>query len=139
MSNRFTSRLSDDDDFKRDELIRKIEHSVEQIRLIRKFSSNLTIMYGGDNAGIKAALRGTDMALEEGMNLRIVLLPPGEDPDSFGRSHTLQEFQDYISTHEQVRELRLVYVKIAADKDNNIFVRRVLLIYNSLAGLYDAT
>ena len=75
--------------------------TVEQIRLIRKFSSNLTIMYDGDNAGIKAALRGTDMALEEGMNLRIVLLPPGEDPDSFGRSHTLQEFQDYISTHEQ--------------------------------------
>lgn len=75
--------------------------TVEQIRLIRKFSSNLTIMYDGDNAGIKAALRGTDMALEEGMNLRIILLPPGEDPDSFGRSHTLQEFQDYISTHEQ--------------------------------------
>ncbi len=73
----------------------------EQIRLIRKFTTNLTIMYDGDNAGIKAALRGTDMVLEEGMNVRIVLLPDGEDPDSFGRKHTLAQFQDYIQEHEQ--------------------------------------
>lgn len=75
--------------------------TVEQIRLIRKFSSNLTIMYDGDNAGIKAALRGTDMVLEEGMNVRIVLLPPGEDPDSYGRTHSLAEFESYIAEHEQ--------------------------------------
>ncbi len=75
--------------------------TVEQIRLIRKFSSNLTIMYDGDNAGIKAALRGTDMVLEEGMNVRIVLLPPGEDPDSYGRTHSLAEFESYITEHEQ--------------------------------------
>ena len=73
----------------------------EQIRLIRKFTSNLTIMYDGDNAGIKAALRGTDLVLEEGMNVRIVLLPDGEDPDSYGRTHTLAQFQDYIKEHEQ--------------------------------------
>lgn len=73
----------------------------EQIRLIRKFTANLTIMYDGDNAGIKAALRGTDMVLEEGMNVRIVLLPDGEDPDSFGRKHTLAQVQDYIREHEQ--------------------------------------
>ncbi len=73
----------------------------EQIRLIRKFTTNLTIMYDGDKAGIKAALRGTDMVLEEGMNVRIVLLPDGEDPDSFGRKNTLAQFQDYIREHEQ--------------------------------------
>ena len=73
----------------------------EQIRLIHRFTSNLTIMYDGDNAGIKAALRGTDMVLEEGMDVRIVLLPPGEDPDSYGRTHTLAEFQAYIAEHEQ--------------------------------------
>lgn len=75
--------------------------TAEQIRLIHRFTSNLTIMYDGDNAGIKAALRGTDMVLEEGMDVRIVLLPPGEDPDSFGRTHTLEEFQSYIAEHEQ--------------------------------------
>lgn len=73
----------------------------EQIRLIHRFTSNLTIMYDGDNAGIKAALRGTDMVLEEGMDVRIVLLPEGEDPDSFGRTHTLEQFQAYIVEHEQ--------------------------------------
>ena len=73
----------------------------EQVRLIHKFTSNLTIMYDGDNAGIKAALRGTDLVLEEGMNVRIVLLPDGEDPDSFARKHTLAQVQEYIAGHEQ--------------------------------------
>ena len=75
--------------------------TVEQIRLIHRFTSNLTILYDGDKAGIHAALRGTDMVLAEGMNVRIVLLPDGEDPDSFGRKHTLAEFQDYIAANEQ--------------------------------------
>ena len=75
--------------------------TTQQIGLIHKFTPNLTIMYDGDKAGIKAALRGTDMVLEEGMNVRIVLLPEGEDPDSYGRKHTLAEFKDYIATHEQ--------------------------------------
>lgn len=73
----------------------------EQVRLIHKFTPNLTIMYDGDNAGIKAALRGTDLVLEEGMNVRIVLLPEGEDPDSFGCKHTLAQVQEYIAEHEQ--------------------------------------
>ena len=73
----------------------------EQIRLIRKFTNNITIMYDGDGAGIKAALRGTDMVLEEDMNVRIVLLPEGEDPDSFGGKHTLEEFQAYIAENEE--------------------------------------
>ena len=75
--------------------------TVEQIRLIGRFTSNLTILYDGDKAGIHAALRGTDMVLAEGMNVRIVLLPDGEDPDSFGRKHTLAEFQDYIASNEK--------------------------------------
>lgn len=70
--------------------------TVEQIRLIKKFTENITIMYDGDSAGIHAALRGLSMVLAEGMNVRIVLLPDGEDPDSFSRKHTLEEVRGYI-------------------------------------------
>ncbi len=75
--------------------------TVEQIRLIHKFTENVTIMYDGDSAGIHAALRGLGLVLQEGLNVKIVLLPDGEDPDSFGRSHTLQEVQDYIAAGER--------------------------------------
>ena len=73
--------------------------TVEQIRLIRKFTENITIMYDGDSAGIHAALRGISMVLAEGMNVKVVLLPDGDDPDSFSRKHTLEEVQDFISTN----------------------------------------
>ena len=75
--------------------------TVEQIRLIHKFTENVTIMYDGDSAGIHAALRGLGLVLQEGLNVKIVLLPEGEDPDSFGRKHTLQEVQDYIAAGER--------------------------------------
>ena len=75
--------------------------TVEQVRLIHRFTNNMTIMYDGDSAGIHAAIRGTDIVLPEGMNVRIVLLPEGEDPDSFGRKHSLQEVQDYIAANER--------------------------------------
>lgn len=75
--------------------------TVEQIRLIRKFTQNVTIMYDGDSAGIHAALRGLGLVLEEGLNVGIVLLPEGEDPDSFGRKHTLEEVQRYIEEGER--------------------------------------
>lgn len=75
--------------------------TVEQIRLISKFTQNLTIMYDGDKAGIHAAIRGIDMVLAEGMNVHIVLLPDGDDPDSFGRKHTLAEVEEFIGTHSQ--------------------------------------
>jgi DNA primase len=75
--------------------------TVEQLRLIRKFTENLTIMYDGDSAGIHAALRGTDLALAEGLNVRIILLPEGEDPDSFSKTHTLEQVQAYMDAHEQ--------------------------------------
>ena len=75
--------------------------TVEQIRLIRKYSANVTIIYDGDSAGIKAALRGINLVLKEGLNVRVVLLPDGDDPDSFSRKHTLQEVQDFLDSHEQ--------------------------------------
>ena len=75
--------------------------TVEQIRLIRKFSDNVTIIYDGDGAGIKAALRGIDLVLKEGMNVKVVLLPDGMDPDDFSKKHTLEQVQDYISANEQ--------------------------------------
>ena len=75
--------------------------TVEQIRLIRRFTSNITIIYDGDSAGIKAALRGIGLVLKEGMNVKIVLLPEGQDPDDFARRHTLEEVQDHIAQNEQ--------------------------------------
>lgn len=75
--------------------------TVEQIRLIRKFTENVTIMYDGDSAGIHAALRGITMVLAEGMNVRVVLLPDGDDPDSFCRKHTLEEVRSFMASSEQ--------------------------------------
>ncbi len=75
--------------------------TVEQIRLIRKFTGNITIIYDGDGAGIKAALRGIGLVLKEGMNVKVVLLPDGQDPDDFARRHSLDEVRDYISRNEQ--------------------------------------
>jgi len=71
-----------------------------QIRLIRRFTNNITVLYDGDSAGIKAAIRGIDMLLEEGMNVKIVLLPEGEDPDSYARSHNSFDFMLYIKQNE---------------------------------------
>ena len=75
--------------------------TVEQIRMIHKFTDNVTIIYDGDGAGIHAALRGIDLVLKEGMNVKVVLLPDGQDPDDFARRHTLEEVQDYINTNER--------------------------------------
>jgi DNA primase len=75
--------------------------TVEQIRLIRKFTNNVTIIYDGDSAGIKAALRGIDLVLKEGLNVKVVLLPEGQDPDDFARRHTLDEVNDHIRQNEQ--------------------------------------
>ena len=72
-----------------------------QIRLIGRFTRNVTVIYDGDSAGIHASLRGIDMILKEGMNVRVVLLPEPEAPDSFARSHTASELQEYIRANEQ--------------------------------------
>ena len=71
-----------------------------QIRLIHRFTSNITVLYDGDEAGIHAALRGTDLLLAEGMNVKVCLLPDGEDPDSFARKHNASEYQAFIEEHE---------------------------------------
>ena len=70
--------------------------SVHQIKLLRRFTQNITLLYDGDEAGIHAAMRGTDMLLTEGMNIKVLLLPDGDDPDSFSKKHSAQEFKDYI-------------------------------------------
>ena len=75
--------------------------SEEQIRLLHRFTSNITLLYDGDEAGIKASIRGIDMLLAEGMNIKVLLLPDGDDPDSFSHKHNATEFQKYISEHEE--------------------------------------
>lgn len=74
--------------------------SVHQIRLLHRFTNNIVLLYDGDAAGIHAALRGTDMLLEEGMNVKVLLLPDGNDPDSFARNHTASDFRKYIEEHQ---------------------------------------
>ena len=72
----------------------------DQIRLIHRFTNNITVLYDGDGAGIKASIRGIDMLLEEGMNIKVCLLPDGDDPDSFARKHNATDYQAYINEHE---------------------------------------
>ncbi len=73
----------------------------EQIRIIRRFTNNVTIMYDGDSAGLHAAIRAIDMILKEGMNPRVVFLPDGDDPDSYSRKHTLEEIKEFIADNEK--------------------------------------
>ncbi len=75
--------------------------TTDQIKLIKRFTPNITILYDGDFAGIKAGLRGIDMILSEGMNVKVVLFPDGEDPDSYARSHRSSEVQEYITQQAQ--------------------------------------
>ena len=75
--------------------------TMNQIRLIHRFTENITLLYDGDKAGIKAALRGIDMMLEEGLNVRIILLPEGEDPDSFAKAHNASDLQEFLNTNHQ--------------------------------------
>ena len=74
--------------------------SVHQIRMLHRFTSNITLLYDGDAAGIHAALRGTDMILAEGMNIKVLILPDGDDPDSFARKHSSADFKQYIEDHQ---------------------------------------
>ena len=74
--------------------------SIHQIKMLRRFTQNIVLLYDGDEAGIHAAMRGTDMLLQEGMNIKVLLLPDGDDPDSFARKHTAQQFKEYIEEHQ---------------------------------------
>jgi DNA primase len=73
----------------------------EQIKLLRRFTENVTVLFDGDAAGIKAALRGIDLVLKGGMNVRIILLPDGEDPDSYSRNHGSTAFKEYLTEHSR--------------------------------------
>jgi len=74
--------------------------SVHQIHLLHRFTSNIVLLYDGDDAGIHAALRGTDMLLAEGMNVKVLLLPDGDDPDSFAKKHSADDFRKYVEEHQ---------------------------------------
>ncbi len=74
--------------------------STYQIRLLHRFTEKIVLLYDGDEAGIHAAMRGTDMLLAEGMNVKVLLLPDGDDPDSFSKKHTAEEFKKYIKDHQ---------------------------------------
>lgn len=97
-----------------------------QIRLLHRFTENVTILYDGDNAGIKAALRGIDMMLEEGINVKIVLLPEGEDPDSYARKHHATEVLEYIAAH-QVDFIRFK-TQLLSEEAGNDPVKRAAMI-----------
>ena len=74
--------------------------SIYQIKMLRRFTNNITLLYDGDEAGIHAAMRGTDMLLQEGMNIKVLLLPDGDDPDSFARKHSTEELKKYIEENQ---------------------------------------
>lgn len=97
-----------------------------QIRLIHRFTNNITVLYDGDAAGIKAAIRGIDLLLEEGMNVKVVLLPDGEDPDSFARSHSASEFAEFIRQHET--DFIRFKTRLLLDDAGNDPVKRAALI-----------
>ncbi len=97
-----------------------------QIRLIHRFTDNITVLYDGDKAGIKASLRGIDMLLAEGMNIKVLLLPDGEDPDSFAQSHSATEFQKYIETH-QVDFIRFKVNLLMEDASDDPYSRSELI------------
>ncbi len=97
-----------------------------QIRMIHRFTNNITVLYDGDMAGIKASIRGIDMLLEEGMNIKVMLLPDGDDPDSFARKHNTTEFQEYIAAHE-VDFIRFKTNLLMSDAAGDPFKRATLI------------
>lgn len=109
-----------------------------QIRLIHRFTTNITVIYDGDAAGIKAALRGIDLLLEEGMNIKVVLLPTGEDPDSFAKKQNADNFTSYIKQHE-VDFIRFKTELLLDDAGNDPIKRAALIsdIVNSITIIPD--
>jgi DNA primase len=98
----------------------------EQIRLIKRFTLNITMLYDGDPAGVKASVRGTDMVLEEGMNVRIVMLPEGEDPDSYSKKVSEEEFRQYLKENET--DFIRFKTSLLLDEAHNDPVRRANLV-----------
>ncbi len=100
--------------------------TVEQIRLIKRFTPNVTIIYDGDEAGIKASIRGIDLVLEEGLNVKVVLLPDKEDPDSFSKKHNASELSEYINANE--KDFINFKTKLLYNEAKNDPVKRAALI-----------
>ncbi|MCD6331994.1 MAG: DNA primase [Bacteroidales bacterium] len=98
----------------------------DQIRLIKRFTPNVTILYDGDPAGVKASLRGIDMILEQGLHVRVVLLPEGEDPDSFAHSHSVSEMQEYL--HDQETDFITFKARLLSEEAGRDPVKRAGLI-----------
>ncbi|NDW08509.1 DNA primase [Dysgonomonas sp. 520] len=110
-----------------------------QIRLIHRFTTNITVIYDGDAAGIKAALRGIDLLLEQGLNIKVVLLPDGEDPDSFARKQNAESFNTYIKEHE-VDFIRFKTQLLLNEAGNDPIKRAALIsdIVNSISIIPDS-
>jgi DNA primase len=100
--------------------------TTDQIKLIKRYTPNITILYDGDTAGIKASFRGIDMILEEGMNVRVVLFPDGEDPDSFAKSHRTSELEEYIEG--EAKDFILFKAEVLQKDAGNDPIRRSSLI-----------
>jgi DNA primase len=98
----------------------------EQVRLIKRFTKNITVLYDGDEAGIKASLRGIDIILEEGLNVKVLLLPEGDDPDSYSRSHSSAELTDYIHANE-TDFIKFKTRLLAKDAENDPVKRATLI------------
>lgn len=98
----------------------------EQIRLVKRYTNNITILYDGDAAGIKASFRGIDLILEEGLNVKVVLFPDGEDPDSFAKAHSTTEIEEYIKNQQQ--DFISFKADILLESEGNDPIRRAQLI-----------
>ena len=110
-----------------------------QIALIRRFSNKITVLYDGDFAGIKASLRGIDMFLEEGMEVKVALFPDGEDPDSYAKSHTAEQVQEFLNSREE-DFIAFKYRLLSKDAERDPMQRARLIteIVNSISVIPDA-
>jgi DNA primase len=100
--------------------------TVEQIRLIKRFTNNITVLYDGDEAGLKASIRGIDLILEEGMNVKVLTFPNGEDPDSFARKNSSEELSDYIKKNEL--DFVLFKTRLLSEEAKNDPVKKSMMI-----------
>lgn len=112
--------------------------TTEQIRLIHRMTNNITVIYDGDEAGIHASERGIDMLLAEGMNVKLLLLPDGDDPDSFARKHKATEYQQYLSKHQtDFIQYKTAHLMQTAQDDPNLMGKLVHSIAASIAAIPD--
>ena len=112
--------------------------TTDQIRLIHRMTNNITVIYDGDEAGIHASERGIDMLLAEGMNVKLLLLPDGEDPDSFARKHTATEYQQYLTEHQtDFIQYKTAHLMLSAKNDPTRLGQLVHSIAASIAAIPD--